>query len=87
MSRLRAIAKEARSGIEELLVTPLTEEQTEKVERIVEQAMIEALLEWRQQAVEAALQVPEADRDLTHKIAINIRQNCDALIANLSSMR
>ena len=87
MSRLRTIAEEAKSGIDELLVAPLTEDQSEKVERIIEQAMIEALLEWRQQAVEAAFQVPDADQDLTHKIATTIRQHCDALIANLSSMR
>ncbi len=46
MSRLRAFAEEATRGIEELLVTPLTVEQTEKVRNIIEQAATKALLEW-----------------------------------------
>jgi hypothetical protein len=87
MSRLRAFAEEATLGIEELLETPLTEEQTEKVRNIIEQAATKALLEWQQQAVDVALQFPEAERKIAHKVAMVIGKNYDALIANLSSMR
>ena len=87
MSRLRAIAEEATRGIEKLLVTPLTEVQTEKVRNIIEQAETKALLEWQQQAVDVAHQFPEPERKIAHKVAMVIGKNYDALIANLSSMR
>ncbi|WP_282604732.1 hypothetical protein [Pelagibius sp. Alg239-R121] len=87
MDRLREIAEEATKGIDELLVTHLTPEQFQKVERIVEQTVIKALLEGQHRAVDAALHAPEADQDVAHKIATAIRQKNDALIANLSSLR
>lgn len=87
MDRLREIAEEATKGIDELLVTHLTDEQTRKVERIIERAVIKALLEGQHRAVDAALHAPEADQDVAHKIATAIRQKNDALIANLSSLR
>ncbi|TQV79858.1 hypothetical protein [Denitrobaculum tricleocarpae] len=87
MDRLQAIAEEATQGINALLETPLTPDQTKSVERIVERAVIKALLEGQHRAVDAALQTPEADQDVAHKIATAIRQKNDALIANLSSLR
>ncbi len=87
MSRLRAFAEEATRGIEELLVTPLTEEQTEKVRNIIEQAVTKAVIEWQQQAVDVAHQFPEDERKIARKVALTIGKNYDALIANLSSMR
>ncbi len=87
MSRLRAFAEEATRGIEEVLVTPLTEEQTEKVRNIIEQAETKALIEWQQQAVDVAHQFPEDERKIARKVALTIGKNYDALIANLSSMR
>jgi hypothetical protein len=71
----------------ELVGTSLTGEQAEKVEAAVEKAVIRGLLEGQHRAVDAALQYPEADQDLAHKIATAIRQKNDLLIVNLSSMR
>jgi len=87
MIKLRKIAEDATSGINELLVTPLTEEQTSKVEKIIEQTVIKAMLEGQHRAVDAAISCPSADQDLAHKIATAIRQENDALIVNLSSLR
>ncbi len=87
MSRLQSFAEEATRSIEELLVTRLTEEQTEKVRNIIEQAATKALIEWQQQAVDVAHQFPKAERKIAHKVAMVIGKNYDALIANLSSMR
>jgi len=87
MHRLRKIAGDATSAINEILVTPLTDEQVGKVENIVETAVIRAMLEGKHRAVDAALQCPEADQDVAHKIATAIREENDALIANLSSLR
>ena len=87
MKTLRMIAEEATGGINEILKSPLTEEQKNKVENIVENAVIKALLEGQHRAVDAALHCPDADQDLAHKIASAIRRKNDALIANLSSLR
>jgi len=87
MNKLREIAEEATSGINEILVTPLTDEQKAKVEQIIEETVIKALLEGQHRAVDAAIKCPEADQDMAHKIATAIRQKNDTLIVNLSSLR
>ena len=87
MERLREISEEATKAIDDLLTTHLTEEQSAKVEKIIERTVVKALLEGQHRAVDAALQCPEADQDLAHKIAAAIRRKNDALIANLSSLR
>ncbi len=87
MDRLYEIAEEATKGVNALLNSPLTPEQTKSVEQIIERAVIKALLEGQHRAVDAALHAPEADQDVAHKIATAIRQKNDALIANLSSLR
>ncbi|CAN0599125.1 unnamed protein product [Ectocarpus sp. 12 AP-2014] len=87
MDRLYEIAEEATKGVNALLNSPLTPEQTKSVEKIIERAVIKALLEGQHRAVDAALHAPEADQDVAHKIATAIRQKNDVLIANLSSLR
>ena len=87
MNHLKDIAEEATQGINELLIEPLTDEQTVAVEKLIEQTVIKAMLQGQHQAVDAALNCPEADRDIAHKIATAIRLKNDALIVNLSSLR
>ncbi len=87
MEKLKEIAEAATNEIDGLLKSKLTDEQWNRVEQIVEETVIKALLEGQHRAVDAALNVPEADRDMAHKIATAIRQKNDALIVNLSSMR
>ena len=87
MKSLRVIAEEATGGIDEVLGGSLDKDQKHQIEDIVEKAVIKALLEGQHRAVDAALQCPEADQDLAHKIATEIRRKNDALIANLSSLR
>ena len=87
MDTIRAIGQEATREISELIAAPLTDEQAGKIEAVVEKAVIRGLLEGQHRAVDAALQYPQADQDLAHKIATAIRQKNDLLIVNLSSMR
>lgn len=87
MERVREIAEEATTEIDGLLKSKLSDEQWKRVEKIVEDTVIKALLEGQHRAVDAALQCPLADRDIAHKIATAIRQKNDTLIVNLSSMR
>lgn len=87
MDTIKSIAQEAAREIGDLVGTSLTGEQAEKVEAAVEKAVIRGLLEGQHRAVDAALQYPEADQDLAHKIATAIRKKNDLMIVNLSSMR
>ena len=87
MDRIRSIAQETAREIEKLAATSLTDGQAEKIEAMVEKAVIRGLLEGQHRAVDAALQCPEADQDMAHKIATAIRKKNDLLIVNLSSMR
>lgn len=87
MKSLRDIAEEATGGIDGVLGGSLDKDQRHQIEDIVEKAVIKALLEGQHRAVDAALRCPDADQDLAHKIATEIRRKNDALIANLSSLR
>ena len=87
MDKIKSIAQDAAREIGGLVGTPLTDEQAGKIEAAVEKAVIRGLLEGQHRAVDAALQYPEADQDLAHKIATAIRKKNDLLIVNLSSMR
>jgi len=87
MKNLKTIAKDATQGVNKILNTPLTDEQTAQVEKIIEQTVIKAMLEGQHRAVDATLNCPEADQDEAHKIATAIRKKNDALIVNLSSLR
>ena len=87
MDKIKSIAQETAREIGELVTPPLTGEQAGKIEAAIEKAVIRGLLEGQHRAVDAALQYPEADQDLAHKIATAIRKKNDLLIVNLSSMR
>ncbi len=87
MKSLRTIAEEATGGIDAVLSGSLNKDQKHQIENIVEKAVIKALLEGQHRAVDAALRCPDADQDLAHKIATEIRRKNDSLIANLSSLR
>lgn len=87
MDKLRAIADEATQGISEILGKELSEQQQEDIERLIEAAVIRGLLEGQHRAVDAAINCPEADQDLAHKIATEIRKKNDLTIVTLSSLR
>ena len=87
MKSLQEIAEEAAGGIESILGSSMSAEQKHEIEQIVEKAVIKGMLEGQHRAVDAALRCPDADQDLAHKIATEIRRENDALIANLSSLR
>ncbi|MBZ0218136.1 MAG: hypothetical protein K8F25_16385 [Fimbriimonadaceae bacterium] len=87
MERLQIIANEATKDINSVLNAPLSDDQTEKIRKIIETTVIKALLEGQHRAVDAALQCPEAEQDMAHKFAAAIRQKNDLLIVNLTSMR
>jgi len=83
MEKLKIIVNDA---IGELGDT-LSEDQTEKVAKVIEAAVIRGLLEGQHRAVDTCNNYSEAEQDLAHKIATAIRLKNDALIVNLSSLR
>ena len=85
-----SITDRAETAVNEIAeamgVTP-SGDQAKDMNRIVQQAIIDAVLEERSRCTKAVDTVCSADRNLAHKIADEIRRNEEALIANLSSLR
>ena len=84
MDKLKLIAEDAVMKINGVIGGA---EKHDEIFAIVEKAVVKAVLEGQHRAVDAAILCPEADQDLAHKIASEIRRSNDALIANLSSLR
>lgn len=83
----RSTADAAATAVfESLSITP-SEEQTKTVADIIERAVIDTAVEANQRCAQTAQTCCSADRDLAHKIAVEIKKNHQALIANLSAMR
>ena len=83
MEMLRGIVDNA---IVELEGT-LSRDQTDKVSKVIEAAVIRGLLEGQHRAVDACHECLEAEQDIAHKIITAIRRKNDLLIANLSALR
>ena len=83
MEKLKAIIDEAMGKLE----GTVSGDQTGKLARVIEAAVIRGMLEGQHRAVDACRECGEAEQDLAHKIATAIRQKNDVLIANLSSLR
>lgn len=69
-----------------LQVSP-TADQAGRVNRIIGQALTDAVLETRSRCVSVAVERCPADGDLAHKLASDERLAKEALIANLCSLR
>ena len=87
MDKFEAIATSATDKINALLKESLDKDQKKEISTVIERAVIKAILEGQHRAVDAALRCPEADQDVAHKIATEIRKKNDALIVNLCSQR
>ena len=83
MEKLKAIVDEALAE----LAGTLPADQTDKVAKVIEAAVIRGMLEGQHRAVDACVECGEEERDIAHKIATAIREKNDLLIANLSSLR
>jgi len=83
MEKLKVIVDDAIGELEGIL----PDDQTDKVAKVIEAAVIRGLLEGQHRAVDACNNCGEAEQDIAHKIATSIRQKNDVLIVNLSSLR
>ena len=87
MKPLQAIAETTIKKINEIVGSALSDDQKKQIELLVDDAVVKALLEGQHRAVDAALNCPDADQDIAHKVAKEIRRKNDVLIANLTSLR
>jgi hypothetical protein len=83
MEKLKAIVDDAIGELE----GTLSADQTDKVAKVIQAAIIRGLLEGQHRAVDACNECGEAEQDIAHKIATAIRRKNDALIVNLSALR
>ena len=83
MEKIKAIVDDAMGELDRTL----SGDQTDKVAKVIEAAIIRGLLEGQHRAVDACNECGEAEQDTAHKIATAIRQKNDALIVNLSALR
>ena len=83
MERMQAIVNDAIAELGD----SLNSEQSKQVSKVMEKAIIRAMLDGQHRAVDACNECGEAERDIAHKIATAIRQKNDALIVNLSAFR
>jgi len=83
MEKLKAIVDDAMGELGKSVAA----DQTDKVARIVEAAVIRGMLEGQHRAIDVCTSCGEAEKDTAHKIAAAIRRENDLLIVNLSSLR
>ncbi len=83
MERLKAIVDEAIGKLEGVV----SSDRLDEVAKVIEAAVIRGMLEGQHRAVDACHNYSEAEQDMAHKIATEIRKKNDALIVNLSSLR
>jgi hypothetical protein len=83
----RSTSEAAATAVFEYLSITPSGEQTKNVIAIIEQAVINTAVEANQRCAQTAQSCCSADRDLAHKIAVEIKKGHMALITNLSAMR
>jgi len=83
MEKLKSIVDEAVGELDKTL----SEDQIDKVAKVINAAVIRGILEGQHRAVDACNNCVEAEQDIAHKIATAIRKKNDALIVNLSALR
>ena len=83
MEKLKVIIDDAMGELE----GTLSGDQTDKVAKVIEAAVIRGVLEGQHRAVDTCNECGGAEQDIAHKIATALRQKNDALIVNLSSLR
>lgn len=84
---LRERAESTAGSIYGLLELEPAKAQAAEVTKVIEQAIIDAVLDERERCVHVAADCCSADKDTAHKIAEEIRRARGALIANLQGMR
>ena len=83
MEKLRAIVDETMGKLEGIMPA----DQTDKVAKVIEAAIIRGMLEGQHRAIDACNECGGAEQATVRRIATAIRAKNDVLIVNLSSLR
>ncbi len=83
----REQADKATQAAAAALGTTLTPDQAKAVADVIERAIIDSYRDAAARCAKVASECCAEDRDLTHKVADQIKRANTALIANLSSLR
>ena len=84
---LQPIAEKAVDRISEALSVSLSEEERDKISKIVEQAVIDSAVSTSQRCAHVVGAHLEHEEDKAHKLAERLKQEETALVANLMGMR
>lgn len=84
---LRDRAEHTTKALADVLQQGIDDAQQPQVVKIIEEAIIRAVLEERERCVTVANKCCPEDKDRAHKIAEQIRRAEGALVANLQGMR
>ncbi len=84
---LKVLASKAVAQIEEIVKEPLSDDQRSDVSRVVEQAIIDAVLSTSSRFTEIARTRSGPKTDIAHQIAEELKSAETVLIANLMGMR
>ena len=85
--KLSQNAETAVRKIQETLSESLTDDQSKKITKVIEKALIDSVLETCQSSSLAINHCCSADQDMAHKLNAEIERSKVALIANLTSFR
>ena len=83
MEKLRTIVDDAVAELEGLF----SEDQANKVAKVIEAAIVRGVLEGQQRAIDCCIDYYEAKQNTAQNIDAAIRKKNDLLIVNLSSLR
>ncbi|OOZ44240.1 hypothetical protein [Solemya velum gill symbiont] len=84
---LESLTNDAVGQIEEVFSKKLTAQETEKVSKIVEKALIKAVTGVTKHYVDAASLCCGPEADMAHKIKEEVERKKHALFGNLISLR
>lgn len=84
---LRNLADDAVAQIDKTVSASLTEHETAAITKIIDDTLVRAVSEATQSCSKAAVICCGPEADMAHKIAEEVDQARQALIANLMSMR
>lgn len=83
----KRLANDAVAQIRKAVSTPLTEQETAKVTKIITDTLTKAVLQTSKEHTDAAVVCCGPEADIAHKIAEEADRARQALIANLVAMR
>ena len=85
--KLKSVAKNAASDINDSLAAALSKDEMEKVTGIIAEAMEKAVNKTSKRSIQLCEEHLNPNTDLAHQIRNDIKRKQDTIITNLSSLR